>query len=124
MAIDCYELTDRFIVNTNVENVWRFFSTAANLPTITPAWLKFVITSPQPVVLKKGASIDYTIQPLGFPFHWRTRILQWNEPRRFVDTQEKGPYKLWWHEHTFQPQGIGVLCTDRVLYQIPLGLIG
>lgn len=124
MAKKCYELTDRFIVNSSIDDVWRFFSTADNLPAITPTWLKFVIVTPSPIVLKKDAFIEYTIRPLGFRMKWRTRIIGWDQPRRFVDIQERGPYALWWHEHIFEPRGSGVHCTDRVLYRMPMGFIG
>ena len=37
----------------------------------------------------------------------------------------RGPYALWHHQHTFEPNDSGdVVCADRVIYKIPLGPIG
>ncbi len=43
-------------------------------------------------------------------------------PDRFVDEQRRGPFKSWWHEHSFStlPDG-GTLMTDEVRYATPLG---
>jgi ligand-binding SRPBCC domain-containing protein len=38
--------------------------------------------------------------------------------------QIKGPYKHWWHEHTFETKGGGTLMRDTVEYEMPLGPIG
>ena len=42
----------------------------------------------------------------------------------FVDQQEIGPYRLWWHEHTFRDDGVRTIMEDRVYYAPPLGVIG
>lgn len=119
-----YELTDHFLVPATIERVWEFFSTAGNLPKITPPWLGFTITTPQPLIIQKDAVFDYTIRWMNVPVKWRTRIIEWEPPQRFVDMQERGPYGLWWHEHRFEPTGGGVLCWDRVLYRLPFGPLG
>jgi hypothetical protein len=43
---------------------------------------------------------------------------------RFVDAQEAGPYRAWWHEHRFQREGRRTLMEDRVYYAAPLGPLG
>jgi ligand-binding SRPBCC domain-containing protein len=53
--------------------------------------------------------------------HWRSRIEIWDPPRRFVDVHIRGPYRLWRHEHLFDPWEQGTLCLDRVLYAAPSG---
>ena len=55
---------------------------------------------------------------------WRTRIVEWQPGRRFVDVQERGPYALWEHIHTFEDTGAGVLVHDDVRYALPLGALG
>ena len=42
----------------------------------------------------------------------------WQPPRRFVDEQVRGPYRLWIHEHTFEPRDGGTLARDRVRYAV------
>ena len=120
-----YQLLDEFDVNADLDRVWQFFSTAGNLPRITPAWMNFEIHTPESVAIQQDTVFDYTIRWLGIPFHWKSRILDWDPPRRFVDIQVRGPYSLWHHEHRFTPlKSGGVRCFDRVIYQLPLGPIG
>ena len=120
-----YELRDEFDVSAGLDDVWKFFSKVANLPKITPAWMNFEIHTPESVVIHQDTVFDYTIRWLGIPFHWKSRILDWDPPRRFVDIQVRGPYSLWHHEHRFTPlESGGVRCFDRVIYQLPLGPIG
>ena len=119
-----YELTDQFVVAAAAEETWRFFSAAENLPLITPPWLAFQITMPEPIVIERGTLLAYTITWLGVPVRWRTRIIDFTPPRQFIDLQIHGPYTLWHHQHTFEPVPGGVLCQDRVLYQLPFGSLG
>src|SRR5690349_2949966 len=121
-----YELTDRFEVPASIDETWRFFSTADNLPRITPPWLKFTVTTPGPIEIRNDSILDYTIAWKGLPVRWRTRIIDFAPPRQFIDLQIRGPYALWHHQHTFEPKadGKGVICADRVIYKIPLGPLG
>lgn len=120
-----YQLTDEFDVAADIDQTWKFFSSASNLPAITPPWLNFVIHTPESIVIQKDAYFDYTIRWFGVPVKWRTRILDWDVNRRFVDLQVRGPYSLWHHEHRFEPLAAGgVRCFDRVIYQLPFGVLG
>ncbi len=119
-----HQLTDRFIVKSDLPTTWDFFSNAENLPRITPAWMGFEIRTPRPIEIQQDSIIDYTIRWLGLPIRWRTRIIDWTPQRQFIDLQIRGPYTLWHHQHTFTPTDEGTLCTDRVLYKIPGGPIG
>jgi len=116
-----YELTDHFIVKAGEKETWDFFSTAENLPAITPPWLAFKILTPEPIRIEGDSILDYTIKWFGLPIHWRTRIIDWAPPRMFIDLQLRGPYTLWHHQHTFTPSPEGIICTDRVIYQLPMG---
>ena len=119
-----YELLDRFQVAADIDRVWTFFSTAENLPLITPPWLNFTIRTSGTIGIEKGTLLDYSIRWIGISLKWRTKIIEWNPPLRFVDLQVKGPYALWHHEHRFEPVDGGVVCSDRVQYRLPLGIIG
>lgn len=107
-----------------LDAVFGFFSDAANLDAITPAWVGFRILTPLPIEMRPGAHIDYRLRLGGVPVRWRTRISSWDPPRGFVDVQESGPFALWEHEHRFEPHGDGVLMRDRVRYALPLGPLG
>ncbi len=119
-----YELTDHFVVAASVERTWSFFSSAANLPRITPPWLGFRIVTPEPIRIENDALLDYTIKWFGVPIRWRTKIIDWQPPHRFIDLQVRGPYTLWHHQHAFTPTAEGVACTDRVIYKVPVPGVG
>lgn len=104
--------------------VFAFFSDALNLEAITPPWLGFRIAGPRPVEMGEGALIDYRLRLRGVPVRWRSRIDVWEPPRRFVDRQLRGPYRLWIHTHAFAPDGEGTLMRDEVRYALPLGPLG
>ena len=118
-----YELRTRTVVDAPLEKTFAFFSKAANLGLITPAAMKFAIQGQIPP-MAKGATIDYRVRVGPLPVRWRTRITRWEPGQSFVDLQEAGPYRLWWHEHTFQADGERTVMEDRVYYAPPLGILG
>lgn len=118
-----YELRTRTVVDAPLEETFAFFSKAANLGLITPAAMKFSIQGQEPP-MAKGATIDYHVRVGPLPVRWRTRITRWEPGRSFVDLQESGPYRLWWHEHTFEADGERTVMEDRVYYTPPFGLLG
>ena len=118
-----YELRTRTVVDAPLAETFAFFSKAANLGLITPAAMKFSIQGAIPP-MAKGAAIDYRVRVGPLPVRWRTRIASWEPGRRFVDLQEAGPYRLWWHEHTFHADGERTVMEDRVYYAPPLGVLG
>ena len=50
---------------------------------------------------------------------WRTLISEWDPPHRFIDTQLKGPYKKWVHQHDFYENDGETVIRDTVHYQVP-----
>jgi ligand-binding SRPBCC domain-containing protein len=120
-----YELSDQFEVPATPTGVWEFFTTAANLSQITPPWLAFSANPSNPTTIQQDTTLDYTIKWLGLPIQWRTKIIDYFPPRRFIDLQTKGPYILWHHQHTFTPTADNTVhCTDRIIYKLPLGPLG
>ena len=113
------------IVQRPLAETFRFFSDPRNLERLTPAFLKFKFLTPPPTEVRPGSIIDYQIRLYGVPVHWRTRIEVVEPPNRFVDVQEKGPYAMWRHSHSFKDIGVGATeMTDRVEYAMPMGLLG
>ena len=104
--------------------VFTFFSDAANLAVITPPELKFSIVSALPIEMRKGALIDYRLGLFLFRFGWRTEIVEWDPPRRFVDVQLKGPYRKWVHTHEFFATPGGTRMRDHVDYELPFAPLG
>lgn len=103
--------------------IFAFFANPQNLQRLTPAWLRFVILTPDPIEMKKGTLLDYRLKIRGIPMRWQSEITTWDPPTRFVDRQTRGPYRLWVHEHSFTDDRGGTLVGDNVLYAPPGGAI-
>jgi ligand-binding SRPBCC domain-containing protein len=106
------------------DEVFAFFSTAANLEMLTPPWLHFHILNPT-LVLRVGVRINYRLKLHGIPLQWQSEISQWDPPSSFVDEQRKGPYRRWVHTHTFAAERGGTRVGDAVDFEVPFGwLVG
>lgn len=122
-----YHLNRSQQLNCTIETAWEFFSSPYNLAKITPKELGFdVLTSlDKDADIYPGMIIEYRVSPLlGIPLRWKTCITEVVPFHSFTDFQEKGPYKLWNHHHTFEPNEDGVLMTDHLTYALPFGLLG
>jgi ligand-binding SRPBCC domain-containing protein len=113
-----FSLKTEQILNAPIEKVFPFFATPENLEKITPDDLGFTIKTPRPLVMKKGATFEYTIK-LGFiRFPWITIIKEYDPPRMFQDIQKFGPYKKWEHTHEFIEMGEQTKIIDKVDYDL------
>jgi len=112
-------------VELPIDEAFAFYGDAHNLERITPPLLRFEVTTPAPIEMGVGTLIEYRLRLHRVPVRWRTRITAWEPPRRFCDTQIKGPYSLWEHTHTFTEDGPeATIIEDRVRYSIPFGPLG
>jgi ligand-binding SRPBCC domain-containing protein len=104
--------------------VFPFFVNPRGLEAITPAWLRFRVVTPAPIDMGPDALIEYRLRLHGMPIRWVARIEVWEPERRFVDAQVRGPFRMWRHTHSFEPDGEGTLVRDLVRYALPLGPVG
>ncbi|MFT4235665.1 MAG: SRPBCC family protein [Microbacterium sp.] len=71
-----------------------------------------------------GDTVTWRARHFGIRFRMTSRITEWDEPRRFVDEQVRGPFKRWHHEHLFEETDGGTRMVDRIDFASPLGPIG
>ncbi len=75
-------------------------------------------------VMRRGDSVTWRACHFGFPFTMTSVISEYDAPHRFVDEQESGPFRRWWHEHRFESVAGGTLMTDVVEFESPAGSVG
>jgi len=124
LGLSKYKLSMITVIPERLEKVFDFFCRAENLNDITPKWLDFKFVTPPPKEMKAGTLIEYSLKIRFVRIRWLTEITVWEPPYRFIDTQLKGPYKMWVHEHKFEADGENTKMTDTVLYELPFGPIG
>ena len=121
-----YELYRETVLPISLLEAWDFFSNPFNLAKITPDDMGFKVVSKNlPKQIHNGLMIQYIVKPLaGIPLKWVSQISAVNAPYMFVDEQLKGSYAYWHHEHTFEEFEGKVLMKDKVIYAVPLGILG
>jgi ligand-binding SRPBCC domain-containing protein len=76
-------------------------------------------------VMKLGDTVTWRARHFGIVFRMTAAITEYQYPSRFVDEQLHGPFRRWWHEHTFTATANGTtVMTDVVQFQSPLGRLG
>jgi ligand-binding SRPBCC domain-containing protein len=120
-----YQFKRTQLVKTDLQTCWDFFSSPKNLKKITPEYMGFDVLLDIPEKMYPGLMIEYTVKPVfSIPMKWITEITHVEPLKFFVDEQRKGPYKIWHHEHHFEVVDGGVLMTDIVSYELPMGFLG
>ena len=116
----------RQFIPISLDEAWAFFSDPSNLEMLTPAKMRFRITSGNPgKKMYPGMIITYIVSPLlRIPMNWMTEITQVKEKEYFIDDQKSGPFKIWHHQHHFKEVDGGVEMTDIINYKVGFGFIG
>ena len=113
-----YRLTTGQFLPYPRDQVFEFFADAFQLEALTPPFLRFKVLTAPPIRIQAGTLVDYRLRLHGIPLRWRSRISVWEPPIRFVDEQLRGPYRRWYHEHSFEEVDGGTLCRDIVDYSV------
>ncbi len=123
-----YHLQRQQQLNCSLEEAWDFFSNPRNLDQLTPESVGFKITHCKSESMHLGQMIGYKVKIAPFIWvKWLTEITLIKDngtEKQFIDDQRIGPYSVWHHTHTFEENEDGVLMTDDVIYDLPLGPIG
>ncbi|MBK7874983.1 MAG: SRPBCC family protein [Planctomycetes bacterium] len=89
---------------------------------LTPPWERVRVVVDEGGI-EDGARKVLRVGPLGL--EWVARHEGYERDRRFVDVQERGPFRAWRHEHRFQDDGPDAsILEDAIEYELPLGAVG
>lgn len=76
-------------------------------------------------VMGPGDTVTWRARHFGIVFRMTSAITEYDYPDRFVDEQQRGPFRRWRHEHTFTAlPGGAVQMTGTVEFRSPLGPLG
>jgi uncharacterized protein (TIGR01777 family) len=105
-----------------VERLWDWHMRPGAFERLAPPWQRLLPIS-LPERPEAGAEAVFKMAAGPFRLGWQARLGPVEEPYRFVDTQVKGPFASWVHEHCMEAVGDqSSRLTDRVTYSLPLGL--
>jgi ligand-binding SRPBCC domain-containing protein len=120
-----YTLHREQIIPASLDRVWAYFATPRNLNEMTPPDMNFQFTRGGEGAMYAGQIIAYKVAIFpGVRVRWLTQITHVEQGHRFIDEQRAGPYRLWIHEHRFEPLPEGVKMIDHVTYALPFGPLG
>lgn len=74
-----------------------------------------------------GDDVTWRARHLGFRFELTSRITAWRPPHAFRDSQVRGPFREFDHDHFFDPWEARpgwTLATDCFQFRAPLGPLG
>ena len=115
----------RFALTVGLEApaAFAFVSDVARLNEVTPPWFRLDAAGGPPTRVEAGSRIDYRFTWRRLPMSWRSHITVWEPPRYFVYEQEHGPYRLFRHEHLFEPVPGGTRVIDVVHFRTAFGAL-
>lgn len=121
LADGSYRLTTQVLLNRELDEVFKFCCSPHNLDSITPRWMTLRVKGTEKVRMAEGTRIRYRLRLHGLPAFWQSDITAWDPPYRFVDEQRIGPFRAWFHEHTFESVDGGTIARDVAVYRVPGG---
>ena len=112
-----------FIVNSNVEKVWKFYTNINHLKIITPKKMKIEILKTHSEIIEEGAEA-WLQAKLILDSKWHSKITHL-KPYEYVDEMINGRFKTWKHLHKFNKiNDTSTEIIDQIDFQLHYGLIG
>jgi ligand-binding SRPBCC domain-containing protein len=116
--------TRTLLINAPIEDVFDFHDDPANLPKITPPWIRMEVLE------QRGGGAQpkqVRIRMTQFGVLRQTLLVEFvahERPHRLVDVQTEGPFSRWYQERTFEWVDGRTRMTDSVDYTVGFGVFG
>ena len=104
--------------------VFAWFADPRQASRLLPRWIGLSLACGAAPVMAAGAVLDFRVTCLGVPFSWRMFVREFDPPVRFLVVQIRGPFARWEHRHRFLAADGRTVMEDRLVYRLPLGLVG
>ncbi|MDE1861865.1 MAG: SRPBCC family protein [Thaumarchaeota archaeon] len=112
-----------FVVNSGIEDVWKFYTDINHLKIITPKEMGLKIIEHDDEILKEGAEAEMSAK-LVTKSKWRSKIT-YIKPYEYVDEMMTGRFRKWKHKHTFEKiTDNKTEVVDQIEFELPYGVLG
>lgn len=112
-----------FIVNCNIDKVWKFYTDVKHVERITPKEIQLRIVRTTSQTLIQGTDV-WLSGKLIFRRAWHSKIT-YLKPYEYVDEMLSGLFKKWKHLHKFEKFDENrTAVIDEIDFELPLGLLG
>jgi ligand-binding SRPBCC domain-containing protein len=114
----------KFIINEDIEKVWKFYTDIRHLEIITPKKLnlKIINTTNQKIILGQETIISAKIIIMERIWHSKITFFQQYE---YIDEMSEGPFIKWKHTHKFKRiNNNKTEIIDKVEFSLPYGIFG
>jgi ligand-binding SRPBCC domain-containing protein len=113
----------RFAVSA--ERLFGWYAEPEALERLIPPWQQTRIIRRTGTVREIGSKVEIRVHIGLFWQAWVSEHTACEEGRMFRDSQIKGPFAVWTHTHSFEPDGPSACyLEDRVEYALPMGILG
>lgn len=118
-------IRSRAWVAASIEEVFAFFDDPGNLARLMPPPVRIELVRVDPEPPQPGSVFEFAYGFGPLRRTWTVRLVERQEPHRFVDETLSGPLARFHHEHRFTPARSGTWITDEIEYRVgPEGRIG
>ena len=112
-----------FIVESDIDTVWKFYTDVKHLEVITPKIMNLKILKSQNKVLEEGSEVWLSAK-LIISSKWHSKITTLH-PYEYLDEMIKGRFKVWKHIHKFNRiDDKKTEIIDEIDFELPYGYIG
>lgn len=114
--------THSFVVDSNIDKVWKFYTNINHLKIITPKRMKIEILDGDNILEE---NMEYWLKArLITNTKWQSRITRLR-PYEYVDEMVGSKFKTWKHLHQFNKiDDNKTEVVDQIDFQLPFGVIG
>lgn len=112
-----------FVVDSNIDQVWKFYTGMNHLKLITPKRMKLEILRSTHEFIEEDSEV-WLRANLIVNSHWHSKIT-FLKPYEYVDEMINGRFKVWKHLHKFKKiDNDKTEIIDQIDFQLPCGILG
>ena len=109
----------------SAERLFAWHAEPDALERLMPPWENARVIGRTDSIRDVGSRVEIRFRVGLFWRTWISEHTACEEGRMFRDSQIKGPFALWRHTHSFEPDGpAACYLEDRVEYALPMGALG